>query len=141
MQFNFFFNCFVPKAYILEVLDGALFFWTLWVFLLRLPNQEMTSTTFNTRFHIDLGWVCKWLNMYYSKIRIIIFLKIITISIWIILNNLAQTCRECNLCCYWTIILCIHPTFAFSTKLHEALSTHTIKEIHTIVPMQIPFWS
>jgi hypothetical protein len=40
---------------LLKVLDGALFFCTLWLFLLGLPNQKMTSTTLNTNFHIDLG--------------------------------------------------------------------------------------
>jgi hypothetical protein len=39
----------------LKVLDGTLFLWTLWVFLLRLPNLKMTSITLNTSFHIDLG--------------------------------------------------------------------------------------
>jgi hypothetical protein len=39
----------------LKVLDGALFLWTLWVFLLGLPNQKITLTTLNTSFHIDLG--------------------------------------------------------------------------------------
>jgi hypothetical protein len=39
----------------LKFLDGALFLWTLWVFLLGLPNFKMTSITLNTSFHIDLG--------------------------------------------------------------------------------------
>jgi hypothetical protein len=39
----------------LKVLDGALFLWTLWVFLLRFPNLKMTLTTLTTSFHIDLG--------------------------------------------------------------------------------------
>jgi hypothetical protein len=39
----------------LKILDGALFFWILWVFLLRLPNLKMTSTTLNTSSDIDLG--------------------------------------------------------------------------------------
>jgi hypothetical protein len=39
----------------LKVLDGALFLWTLWVFLIELPNFKMTSATLNTSFHIDLG--------------------------------------------------------------------------------------
>jgi hypothetical protein len=51
----FIFNCFVPKAYFLKVLDGAIFFWNLWVFLLVLPNQKMTLVTLNISFHIDLG--------------------------------------------------------------------------------------
>jgi hypothetical protein len=39
----------------LKVLDGALFLWILWVFLVGLPNLKMTLTTLNTSFHIDLG--------------------------------------------------------------------------------------
>jgi hypothetical protein len=47
----------------LKVLDGALFLWTLWVFLLELPNLKMTSNTLNTSFHIDFerfvgDWMC-----------------------------------------------------------------------------------
>ncbi len=45
---------FVCFSNFLKVLDGALFLWTLWVFLLGLSNQKMTSTTLNTNFHIDL---------------------------------------------------------------------------------------
>jgi hypothetical protein len=48
-------NFFVPKAYFLKVLNGALFLWTLWVFLLGLLNFKMTLTILNTSFHIDLG--------------------------------------------------------------------------------------
>jgi hypothetical protein len=39
----------------LKVLDGAIFFKTLWVFLLGFPNSKMTSITLNTSSHIDLG--------------------------------------------------------------------------------------
>jgi hypothetical protein len=46
---------FVQKTYFLKVLEGALFFWTLWVFLLGLPNFKMSLITLNTSFHIDLG--------------------------------------------------------------------------------------
>jgi hypothetical protein len=53
----------------------------LWVFFLGLPNLKMTSATLNTSFHIDLGRFIRGLNMYYSKIRIIIFLKVTTMSI------------------------------------------------------------
>jgi len=38
----------------LKVLHGALFIWTLWVFLLGLPNLKMISITLNTSFNIDL---------------------------------------------------------------------------------------
>jgi hypothetical protein len=40
---------------VLKILDGALLLWTLWVFFLGLANLKITSTTLNTRFHIDLG--------------------------------------------------------------------------------------
>ncbi len=49
LQFLFYFQFFL----FLKVLDGALFLWTLWVFLLELPNLKMTSNTLNTSFHID----------------------------------------------------------------------------------------
>jgi hypothetical protein len=81
------------------------------------------------KFSHRFGMVCRWLNMYYSKIKIIIYLKIITMSIWIILNNLIWTCRECNVCHYWAIILCIHPTFQLDAKLHETISTHEWKKV------------
>jgi hypothetical protein len=49
-----FFKEIVPKAYLLKVLDGALFLWTLWVFLLRFSNKKMTLATLNINFHIHL---------------------------------------------------------------------------------------
>jgi len=54
-SFCLFFNCFAPKAYFFKVLNGALFLWTLWVFLSGLSNLKMTLATLNTSFHIDLG--------------------------------------------------------------------------------------
>jgi hypothetical protein len=126
-NFCFFKKILCPKSIFLEVLNGALFLWTLWIFLLGLPNLKNKSVTLNTSFHIDLGWFVGDLNMYYSKIKIIIFLKIITMSIWIILNNFIWTCKECNVCHYWAIIRWIHPTFELGAKLHEAISTHRWK--------------
>jgi hypothetical protein len=40
------------------------------------------------QFSHTFGKVCKWLNMYYSHIKILIFLKVTTMSIWIILKIL-----------------------------------------------------
>jgi len=56
------------------------------------------------------GKVCRWLNMYYLNIKIIIFLKVTTMSIWIILKNLVWTYKECIFCQYWTTIPCIDPS-------------------------------
>ncbi len=54
-NFCFFFNFFVPKNLYLKILNVALFFWTLWVFLLGLSNLKMALVKLNTSFHIDLG--------------------------------------------------------------------------------------
>jgi hypothetical protein len=54
-NFCLYFKNIVRKTYFLKFLDGALFLWTLWVFLLGLVNQKMTLDTLNTNFHIDLG--------------------------------------------------------------------------------------
>jgi hypothetical protein len=62
----------------LKTLHGALFIWILWIFLLGLPNFKRTSTTLNISFHIDLE---RFVNMYYSKIKILTFKKITTMSI------------------------------------------------------------
>jgi hypothetical protein len=48
------------------------------------------------KFSHKFGKVCKGLNMFYSKIKIIIFLKITPKSIRIILRNLTWICKECN---------------------------------------------
>ncbi len=53
--------------------------------------------------------VWRWLNIYYSNIKIVIFFKVITMSIWIILKNLVWTFRECNFNWYWATIACIYP--------------------------------
>jgi len=57
------------------------------------------------KFSHRFGKHGKWLNMYYSNIRIIIFFKVITMSIWIILKNLVWTCKEYFLP-LWTIVYC-----------------------------------
>jgi len=80
--------------------------------------------------------VCRWLNIYYSKIRIIIYLKVISMSIWIILNSLVWTRKFCH---YWATILCtphLHWGKIAWSHLHS-----WVKEIYTIMLMQIPFWS
>jgi hypothetical protein len=50
-----FFEKLSQKHFFLKVLNGALFLWILWVFLLGLFNLKMTLATLNTSFHIDLG--------------------------------------------------------------------------------------
>jgi hypothetical protein len=68
MSCNFYliFNFFVPKAYFLKALDGALFRWTLWVFLLGFPIKKLDQ------LHEIQVFTWIW-NMLYSKIIIITF--------------------------------------------------------------------
>jgi len=60
------------------------------------------------KFSHRFGKVCRWLNMYYSNIIIIIIFEIKTMSIWIILKNLLWTYKGCNFCQYWATRSCIH---------------------------------
>jgi hypothetical protein len=71
-----FFNFFVPKAYVLKVLNGVLFLKELWVFILGFSKLKNNINDIKYKFSHRFGKVCKWLNMYYSKIRLITFLKI-----------------------------------------------------------------
>jgi hypothetical protein len=108
-------------------------------FPIRISKFKNDINYIKYKFSHRFGMVCKWLNMYYSKIKIIYILKVITMSIWIILNNLIWTCRKCNVCHYETIILCIHPTSELGAKLHEAISTHEWKKITWLCLCKSPF--
>ncbi len=110
MQFYFVFKFFVPKAYFLKVLDGTVFLWILWVFLLRLPNLKNDISYIKYTFSHRFVKVCKGLNIYYSNFRIIIKKKVISMSIWIIFNNLVWTCKKCKNYRKWAIWLCIYPS-------------------------------
>jgi hypothetical protein len=92
----------------LKVIDRLLFLKTLWVFLLGLPNLKNDISYIKYKFSHVFGKVCRWLNMYYSKIKIITLKKLKTMSNWIILKNFVWTYRECNFCQYWDIQSCIH---------------------------------
>jgi hypothetical protein len=78
-------------------------------FLFRASKVKDDINYIIYKFSYKFWKVCKWLNMYYSNIKITIFLNLITMSIWIILKNLVWTCRECNFYQYWTTVTCIYP--------------------------------
>ncbi len=75
MSFNYclFFKKIVPKSFFKKALYGLLFIWTLWVFFLGLPNLKNDINYIKYKFSHRFGKVCQSLNMYYSKIKIIIF--------------------------------------------------------------------
>jgi len=75
------------------------------------------------KFSRRFGKVCRWLNMYYSKIKIITCFRVTTMSIWIILKNLVWTYKECNFCQYWAIVPCIHP-YVMATYERASYNCH-----------------
>jgi hypothetical protein len=91
------------------------------------------------KFSHRSGKVCRWLNMYYSNIRIIIFKKLTTMSIWIILKNLVWTYKECTFCHYWATILCIHPhvnNHHKCLKPKDFLHSHSFTNVFKIQAMR-----
>jgi hypothetical protein len=60
-------------------------------------------------FSHTFGKVCRWLSMYYSHVGILIFFKVKTISIWIILKNLVWIHKDCIFYCFWSTVHWIHP--------------------------------
>jgi hypothetical protein len=50
-----FFSISLSQKHFFESFTWGIIPWTLWVFLLGLPNYKMTSIALNTSFHIDLG--------------------------------------------------------------------------------------
>ncbi len=72
------------------------------------------------QFSHRFGKVCKWLNMYYSNIIILIIFKVTTISIWIILRNLVWTYEECIFCHFWPLYCAFHPVTLYSIPSHKA---------------------
>jgi hypothetical protein len=75
------FKLFVPKAYFLKVLNGALFLWTFVGDPFRTSKLKNDINYIKYKFSHRFGKVCKGLNMYYSNIKIIILLKVTTMSI------------------------------------------------------------
>jgi len=111
LQFLYFFKLFVLKAYVFESftwviihLDSGFYFRTF-----KLKNH---ISYIKYKFSHEFAKVCKWLNMYYSKIKITTFQKIIAMSIWIILNNLVWIYREYKFCQYWVTQSYIHHIFS-----------------------------
>jgi len=79
-------------------------------FLFKIAKLKNDINYIKYKFSHRFGKVCGWLNMYYSKIKILTFKKVTTMFIWIILKNLIWAYRECNFCRYWVTIPCIHRT-------------------------------
>jgi hypothetical protein len=107
--FILFFNCFCPKSIILENFRWNIIAMDLVGFLLGCSNKKNDINYNKYNFSHIFGKVYRWLNIYYLNIKIIIFKKLTTMSIWIILKNIVWIFRKCSFSRYWTIVPCIHP--------------------------------
>jgi len=85
-----------PKKYVFERFTWGIIYMDFVNFPFRILKLKNDIGYIKYKFSHRFEKVCKWLNMYYSKIRIITFQKVITMFIWIILKNLLQTYKECN---------------------------------------------
>ncbi len=139
MQFLFFFQFLCPKSIFFRSFRWGIIPLDFVSFPFRTSKLKNDIIYIKYKFSHRFVMVCRWLNIYYSRIKIIIFLNIIIMSIWIILNNLVWTCRECNFCHCWATILCIHPTSALGAKLHETISTHGWKKFTRSCLCKSPF--
>ncbi len=111
-----FFQFFCSKIFLKKSFTWVIIHLNFVGFLFRTFKFKNDVNYIKYKFSHRFGKVCRWLNMYYSNIKIIIILKVTTMSIWIILNNLVLTYKECNLCQYWNTQSCIHPTSSISNE-------------------------
>ncbi len=108
LQFLFVFQFLCPKKYVFESFRWGIILLDFMGFPFRTSNFKNDINYIKCKFSHRFGNVCRWLNMYYSKIKIITFFNVITMFIWINLKNLVWTCRECNFCWYWTTVTSIY---------------------------------
>jgi len=87
------------------------------VFPFRTSKSKNDINYIKYQFSHKFEKVCKWLNMYYSNTRILIFFKVTTMSVWIILKNLLWTYMECTFCHFLATIPCIHPWWRINLRL------------------------
>jgi len=87
-------NC--PKIIFFESFRWGIIFMDFVGFPLKTSKFKIDISYIEYKFSHRFGKVYRWLNMYYSKIIVILFFKITMMSIWIILKNLVWIYKECN---------------------------------------------
>jgi hypothetical protein len=112
-NFCLFFKFFCPKSIFFEIFKWDIIPMDFVSFPFRTSKFKNVISYIEYKFSHKFWKVCRWLNMYYSKIKIMTFFKVTTMSIWIILKNLIWICKECNFYRYWAIVACIYPLFLF----------------------------
>jgi hypothetical protein len=94
--FVFFSIFFGPKSIFFESFTWVIIQMDFMDFPFKISKLKNDISHIKYKFSYKFGKVCRSLNMYYSKIKIIIILKVTTMSIWIILKNLVWIYRECK---------------------------------------------
>ncbi len=115
----FFFNLFVSKTYVFKSFRQNIIFLDFVGFPFKISKLKNDISYIKYKFSHRFEKVCRWLNMYYSKIGITIFFKLTTMFTWIILKNLVWTYEECNFFCYWATAPCIHPPLSHAMHSHH----------------------
>jgi hypothetical protein len=92
----FLFQIFCPKSIFFERFTWVSIHMDFVGFPFRTSKLKNDINYIKYKYSHRFGKVCRSLNMYHSKIIIIIFFKVTTMSIWIILKNLVWTYKECK---------------------------------------------
>jgi hypothetical protein len=121
-----YFQFFCPKSISFENFRWGIISLDVVSFPFRTSKLKINISYIKYKFSHRFGKVCKWLNMYYSKIRIILFFIVITMSIWIILKNLVWIYREL----LFAIIEPLYHAFThFSIFAKDVKFFHWVKDI------------
>ncbi len=116
----------LSQKHIFESFKWGIIFIDFVGFLFKIFKFKNDINYIKYKFSHIFGKVCKWLNMYYSNIKIIIIFKVTTMSIRIILKNLVWTCRKCNFCQYWATVACIYPPMVYLGPTQYSLCSHRL---------------
>ncbi len=90
----FCFSNFLSQIHVFESFKWGIIFMDFVGFPFRTSKLKNDINYIKHKFSHKFGKVCRWLNIYYLKIRITIFKKIKIMSIWIILKNFVWTCND-----------------------------------------------
>jgi hypothetical protein len=90
LQFLFVFQFLCPKSIFFESFRSGIIPLDFLGFLFRISKFKNDINYIKFKFSHRFGKICKWLNMYYSNIRIVAFKKLTTMFIWFILKILYE---------------------------------------------------
>jgi hypothetical protein len=87
LQFLFVFQFLCHKSIFFKKITLVIIHMDFVDFAFRTSKLKSNINYIKYKFSHRFGKVCRWLEMYYSKIKVITFFKVTTMSIWIILKK------------------------------------------------------